>query len=122
MINDKDYHHARAYLSDRLRRYTINVDERSRNAFFKIEDAEKLSKWIEKNLGVDDIERMRTAIRQRRMRANRTDLRGIAISAKAHELLVEIANRDGVTFSDVLEDVLKRQANSARRIKPRVGS
>lgn len=43
----------------------------------------------------------------------------IAISAKAHSLLVEIAERDAASFTVILEDVLSKAENSNRRIKPR---
>lgn len=119
MIDEKDFSHARAYLIGRLRLFAIEVPKQARDAFFEISSSKILSAWIEENLGPSDIEKLKTAVRQRRMRASRSDIRGISVSAKAHELLVGISMRDGVTFSDVLEDVLVRQCRSARKIKPR---
>lgn len=119
MIGDKNYIHARAYLSDRLRLFAVEVPQKARNAFFKVDSPKMLSQWIKKNLLHSDIEKTKAAVRQRRMRASRNDIRGISLSAKAHELLARIVERDGVTFNDVLEDVLIRQFKSTRKIKSR---
>lgn len=126
-LNAADYVHARAYLSERMRRRDLDVSTRSQTILQKMPVgtgderlAEQLAEWCDKNLTGDDWEKLKAAIRKRRERSNRDgEVRSIAISAKAHSLLVEIAERDCVTFTDILEDVLSKAANSSRRIKPR---
>lgn len=126
-VTAADYIHARAYLSERIRRQDLDVSTRSQTTLHKMpvgagddQSAERLNDWCYKNLSEADWGKLKAAVRKRRERTNRDgEVRSIAISAKAHSLLVEIAERDGVTFTDVLEDVLSKAANSSRQIKPR---
>lgn len=42
------------------------------------------------------------------------DQKSLTISARSYELLSQLAERDGVTFSDVLEHYLAKALNSGR--------
>ena len=76
--------------------------------------AERLKAWCEKYLTKAEWLKLKSAVRKRRERwAMHDEVKTITISLKAHQLLSRIATRDNVTFSDVLERVLGKAANSA---------
>ena len=131
-ITDADYTHACAYIEDKLQKQEFAFcRERSmdtaRSELFEIVHsslrkgrAERLNEWCEKHLAKSDWFKLKVCIRKRRERWNRHDeLKTVAISAKAHRLLTSISKRDSVTFSEILEHLLLRAANSASRIPKR---
>ncbi len=88
--------------------------------------AESLNLWAEKYLSSEEWNKLKTAVRKRRQRwANDDDQKTVTISAKAHKLLSRIANRDEVTFSEVLEHYLAKASrcsrSSARSMRHRRG-
>jgi len=131
-VADSDYTHARFYLADKLRNYGIQFAEEvsivnASDEFFALTGdgerkgrANRLNSWCEKYLNGHEWRKLKTAIRKRRERwGHNNDTKSITISPEAHKLLSRIAERDNVTFSEVLESVLLKTANSARRIPRR---
>ncbi|MBN8600547.1 MAG: hypothetical protein J0M26_05935 [Planctomycetes bacterium] len=131
-ITDADFSHASSYISDKLQRFEFEFrsncsSDDARTELFEIVHssqrqgrAERLNQWGEKYLSSPDWLKLKVGIRKRRERRMRQDaVKTVTISAKAHRLLTKIAKRDGVTFSDVLEHLLARAANSAAKIPKR---
>ena len=130
-VTDSDYNHARFYLADKLRDYGIQFAEEvsiasARDEFITVTDggekkgrANRLNSWCEKYLNGHEWRKLKAAIRKRRERWGNHEAKSIMITVEAHKLLSGIAKRDNVTFSEVLEYVLLRTANSTRRIPPR---
>ena len=62
---------------------------------------EKLQTWCESHLNADQWRRLQHALRSRRK-----DLSGhrtVQITAAAHQILMELANREQITISEVIE-------------------
>ena len=131
-ITDSDYTHACAYIEDKLQKQEFAFCHKrsmdtARSELFDIVHssqrqwrAEQLNEWCEKHLGKADWLKLKVGIRKRRERwARHDELKSVAISAKAHRLLTSISKRDSVTFSEILEHLLLRAANSASRIPKR---
>lgn len=123
-VTKDDYHHVRAYLSERMESVEIFKEGSQWNdwaaareefrEFFQRSSPDKLQRWCEQYLNEDTWAKLKTALRQRRRRwAKFEDLKTITISAKAHKLLQRLAERDGATFSEVLEKVLARNLANA---------
>ena len=128
-VNAADYTHACFYLGDKLRNQDFEFSHEAsatdaRSDYFEIVHAgqrkgraERLNTWCEKYLIGSEWLKLKTAIRKRRERWERHDqIKTISISAKAHKLLAKIAERDDVTFSEILEHVLLKTAKSAARV------
>jgi len=126
-ITEDDYQHASFYLSGRLRNYgiefagSVNATKAERQYYQSIraksrkKKAESLNHWAEKYLSSEEWSKLKTAVRKRRQRwENQGDQKTVTISAKAHQLLSRIANRDEVTFSEVLEHYLAKAMRSRR--------
>ena len=120
-VTDRDYTHVSAYLSDKLQLQAIDTRgdasvSVARRDFLGVVHsgqrkgrAERLNAWCEQYLPAAEWAKLKTAVRKRRERWERHDqLKTITISAKAHRLLARISNRDGVTFSEALEQRLAR--------------
>ncbi len=134
-ITDADYAHACAYIEDKLQLQEFafcreHSTEVARGELFEIVHgsqrkgrAELLNQWCEKHLTKGDWLKLKASVRKRRERWARHDqLKTVSISAKAHRLLAKIAKRDCVTFSEVLEHLLAKAANSAARVPKRLVS
>ena len=120
-VTDRDYTHVSAYLSDKLQLQSIDIRgdaslSVARRDLLEVAHsgqrkgrAERLNAWCEQYLPTAEWSKLKTATRKRRERWERHDqLKTITISAKAHRLLLRIANRDGVTFSEALEQRLAK--------------
>lgn len=131
-IIDSDYTHACAYIEDKLQKQEFafcrerSIDTAKAELFQIVHSsqrkgrADRLNEWCEKHLAKADWLKLKVGIRKRRERwARHDELKTVAISAKAHQLLTKIAKRDNVTFSEVLEHLLARAANSAGNIPKR---
>ncbi len=121
-VTDRDYTHVSAYLSDKLQLQAIDIrgnvsPSEARREFLDVIHAgqrkgraDRLNAWCEQYLPTAEWKKLKTAVRKRRERWDRHDqLKTITISAKAHRLLVKLAGRDGITFSEVLEQRLERK-------------
>ncbi len=125
-VTPDDVVHAGTYLVNRIRNYDMRLDEnvsyktaeRTLNAAIsesrKEKRAKELNAWCEKYLSSEEWSKLKLAIRKRRERRIRTDLKTVTISARAHELLSKLASRDNVTHSEVLEKYLLRALRSKR--------
>lgn len=131
-ITDADYTHACGYIEDKLQKYEFGFCQQrsidsARSDLFEIVHssqrkgrADRLNEWCEEHLTSGDWLKLKVGIRKRRERwARHEQLKTVAISAKAHRLLAGIAKRDSVTFTEVLEHLLAKAANSATRIPKR---
>ncbi len=127
VITDSDCVHAFLYLSGRLRNYEIDFPDTvdSLLAESDFHDAGRasgirrrtagLNAWCEQYLSSPDWQRLKSAIRKRRERAEHFDeQKSITVSARAHNLLSRIAQRDDVTFTEVLEHYLTKALKSNR--------
>lgn len=128
-VTETDFTHACNYISSKLQNFEFELSEEAsttdaKTAYFEAVQSgsrkarsERLNAWCEKYLSSKEWRRLTAAIRKRRERWARHDqMKSISISSKAHKLLLKVAERDNVTFSDVLEFVLAKAANSALRI------
>ncbi|MEX1026610.1 MAG: hypothetical protein WD049_01190 [Candidatus Paceibacterota bacterium] len=132
-ITTEDFSHANFYLSRKLRNYDIDFGEEVSLASATQEYSEathhkrkevrvqETNAWCEKYLSGKEWEKLKTAVRKRRERWQRhNDLKTVTISARAHRLLGNLAERDEVTFSEVLEHYLAKAMNSSRgRARPK---
>ena len=120
-IPTADFLHAFSYLTDGLRSFRLELEssaspsEASRelaaiSGLRSAKRVEMLNKWCSEFLSQTDWRKLKTVIRKRRQR-------WITVSAKVHQLLVQIAARDNVTFNEVLEHSLAKSAKSTYRIK-----
>ena len=129
-ITEQDFLHVSQYLYDRVMLRKLHLCEEpswdtAEKAFFEVYTLSKksnrsglLNAWCEEHLTKGDWQKLKAAVRKRRERTVQYgESRSITISKKAHDLLVKIAERDYVTFSDVLESVLPQVLNSARKIR-----
>ncbi|QDV43916.1 Macrodomain Ter protein [Stieleria neptunia] len=92
------------------RGFTAAADVKSR-----VDRAAAVNAWCETYLGSEEWKRLKTAIRKRRYRTEHYDEQHtITISKKAHHLLSKVAERDDVTFSEVLEHYLFKAFNTSR--------
>lgn len=99
-ITADDYTHARDYLE----RHDLDVEGGT-----KKQKAQRLSAWAIENLSPVQWDRLRSAIRKRRQRLRQGDsVTTVTMSRTAHQLLSRLANRDGVTMSQVVEKYLAR--------------
>lgn len=118
-ITADDFQHATAYLGHCLRTFRFDLKdlammEQAKEEFHAIPRmrtgrpaAERLQTWCDTYLTESEWKLAKASIRKRRQRwAPSKTLRTITISEKAHRLLSELANRDQVTLSDVLEAYL----------------
>ncbi len=123
-ITADDCQHARFYLSGKLRNYDIEIDDYAKAekdyqeatlAKGRKKEAELLNAWAEKYLASEEWHKLKAAIRKRRQRwEHYGEQKTITISTKAHKLLNRIAERDQVTFSEVLEHYLSKAIRSSR--------
>ena len=126
-ITDDDFLHAEFYLTVRIRnlRITFAKGISSIDAAADYQDAvrtdgktkrlELLNSWCERYLSGTEWKRLKSAIRKRRERFRRADeQKTVTITAKAHRLLSQLAERDNVTFSGILEHYLGNAVNSNR--------
>ncbi len=130
VITPSDYMHASEYVLNRLRLRKFElVDSVSHSqaegrllstlgsAAKSKEQAAKLQVWCEKHLSKKDWSDLKTSIRKRRQRWKQTESsKSITISNDVHALLSRLAERDGVTFNEVLKFSLKQTARSFRKI------
>lgn len=126
-ITAADVVHAGTYLANRLRnldvRFGDDVSLRTAERAFteavavprKEKRAVQVNAWCEKYLSSAEWATLKLAIRKRRERRVRTDLKTVTISARAHDLLSKVAERDEVTYSEVLEKYLLKALNAKRR-------
>ena len=109
-IPTADFLHAFSYLTDGLRSFRLELEssaspsEASRelaaiSGLRSAKRVEMLNKWCSEFLSQTDWRKL------------------ITVSAKVHQLLVQIAARDNVTFNEVLEHSLAKSAKSTYRIK-----
>lgn len=126
-ITVEDCVHAELYLSRQIRNYEIEFrdDANSLNAEGEYRDAtserkktsraQQLNEWCERYLTSTDWNRLKSAIRKRRERTQHFDeQRTVTVSATSHDLLSQLAQRDDVTYSEVLEHYLTKALNSNR--------
>ncbi len=131
-ITADDCIHAELYLSRQLRNYEIefrddadllNAESEYRDATSgreKTSRAQHLNEWCEKHLTSADWNRLKSAIRKRRERTQHFDeQKTLTVSATSHYLLSKLAQRDDVTYSEVLEHYLSKALNSNRGRPPR---
>lgn len=131
-VTETDFTHACNYISSKLQNFEFELSEEAstndaKTAYFDAVQSgsrkarsERLNAWCEKYLSSKEWRRLVAAIRKRRERWNRHDqMKSISISEKAHKLLVKVSERDGVTFSEVLEYALAKTANSSHRVPSR---
>jgi macrodomain Ter protein organizer (MatP/YcbG family) len=126
-ITEEDFVHASFYLGRKLQTHDIEFADdvsppEAKQDFSQATQhkrkqvrVQETNAWCEKYLNRKEWERLKTAIRKRRERWSRyNDLKSITISARAHQLLSNLAKRDEVTFSEVLEHYLAKGMNSGR--------
>jgi len=126
-IAEIDFLHAEFYLSVRIRNFCIkyskgvsSIDAQTEYAAAvrserKTQRAKLLNAWCEKYLSGAEWTKLKSAVRKRRERFRRCDeQKTVTISAKAHRLLSQLANRDNVTLSEILEHYLGNAVNSNR--------
>lgn len=124
-IKSADRHFASRYLSARLRKGEewgswyptddFDTNEAARRAFQSARDEEDLTRWGEKYLDLGQWQQLKSAIRQRRRRAKYPDVRNVTLTKQAHWILSAIAERDGVTLSQVIEEYLADEWTKAIR-------
>ena len=127
VIAEQDLLHAELYLSARIRNYEIDFrdDVNSLNAEGEYREATagrkkasraaQLNAWCEKYLTAGDWSRLKSAIRKRRERTEHFDeQKTVTVSAESHRLLSRLAERDDVTYSEVLEHYLAKALSSNR--------
>lgn len=127
VITADDCIHAELYLSRRIRNFEIEFrdDTDSMNAEGEYQNAtnqrknskraEQLNAWCEMYLTSTDWKRLKSAIRKRRERLQHLDeQKTVTVSARSHELLSKLAQRDDVTYSELLEHYLAKALNSNR--------
>lgn len=126
-ITAADVVHAGTYLANRLRNMDVRFDEdvsyKTAERKFTEAAAElrrekravQVNAWCEKYLSSAEWATLKLAIRKRRERRVRTDLKTVTISARAFELLSKLSARDDVTYSDVLEKYLLKSLKAKRR-------
>lgn len=126
-VTAADVVHAGTYLANRLRnqdvRFGDDVSYRAAEQEFteaaavprKEKRAVQVNAWCEKYLSSAEWATLKLAIRKRRERRVRTDLKTVTISARAFDLLSKTSTRDGVTYSEVLEKYLLKALNARRR-------
>lgn len=126
-ITAADVVHAGTYLANRLRNMDVRFDESvsykmAERAFTeavaeprKENRAVQVNTWCEKYLSSAEWATLKLAIRKRRERRVRTDLKTVTISARAFELLSKLSTRDQGTYSEVLEKHLLKALNAKRR-------
>lgn len=126
-IDEKDFLHAEFYLSVRIRNFRIKYPKTvsSLDAHTEYDTAVRsegrtqrakiLNAWCEKYLSGPEWTKLKSAIRKRRERFRRCDEhKTVTITAKAHRLLSQLATRDNVTLSEILEHYLGNAVNSNR--------
>lgn len=124
MIERDDLIHAKAYLGNRLRDYSLQFNkeldrEPANQEFLRIsasrtskENAAELNQWCDRYLNHEEWRKLKESIRKRRQRwAGNRELKTVTISAKSHKLMTELANRDQVTLSEALEFYLPKILN-----------
>lgn len=128
-VTETDFNHACSYISSKLQNLEFELSKEASTTDAKSDyfeaiqggsrkaRSERLNAWCEKYLSSKEWRRLIAAIRKRRERWTRHDqVKSISISEKAHKLLVKVSERDDVTFSEVLEYVLAKTANSSVRV------
>lgn len=126
-ITTADVVHASTYLANRLRnqdvRFSDDVTYRTAERAFteasqesrKEKRAEQVNAWCEKYLSSEEWAKFKLAIRKRRERRVRTDLKTVTITARAFEFLSKLSERDKVTYSEILEKYLLKALNAKQR-------
>lgn len=133
-ITADDRLHVRSYINDQIKFLTIEYNKdvdrsEAKKAWDELNEkkytADQLQTWCDQYLSKAGWSKMRIAVRKRRQRWAQVDeTKTITISVQAHNLLRQLAERDQVTFSEVLEKVLARnlanaQGAMARKRAPR---
>ena len=126
-ITEEDFLHAEFYLSMRIRNFRVKLPEgispldmqEEYDGAVRSEGRKQrlqlLNVWCEKYLSGAEWQKLKSAIRKRRERFRRCDEhRTITITAKAHRYLSQLAKRDKVTLSEILEHYLGNAVNSNR--------
>jgi macrodomain Ter protein organizer (MatP/YcbG family) len=126
-ITEADYQHASFYLSNKLRNYRLEFDgevnlSELEDEFYEAlttkgaeQQVDSLNLWAEEYLSSEEWQKLKSAIRKRRQRReNYCGEKTVTISAKAHKILSQLAERDKVTYSDVLEHYLVKAVRSRR--------
>ncbi|MEA2078887.1 MAG: hypothetical protein U9P00_03355 [Pseudomonadota bacterium] len=117
-ITEPDQTAAVVYLSSKLRHPSWPTDDTkghlSAVRTFKTvkRDPDKLTTWCEKYLSTDQWILLKAAIRQARKRTadlSRDKPKSVTLSHKAWRMLSDLAVRDGVTLSAVIEDRLAKE-------------
>jgi macrodomain Ter protein organizer (MatP/YcbG family) len=75
-------------------------------------DPVTLNRWCEKHLSADQWIQLKNAIRAARKRTadlSRDPLKSVTLSHKAWQIISDLAKRDGVTLSELIEDRLGKE-------------
>ena len=76
-----------------------------------------LNAWCEKYLPASEWKRLKAGIRKRRERwEHYGEQKTLTVSSTVHEYLVKISERDGVTYNEILEDLLSRAWRGSRQV------
>lgn len=132
VIQAKDFLHASEYLINQLRLRKLELEESvlysdAEQGLMSIlgsghranQRATLLQDWCQENLSDKDWTNLKTNVRKRRQRwKNFEATKTITVSAEVHSLLARLANRDNVTFNDVLRFSLNHTARSEKKIRP----
>ena len=108
-----DMHHylVKLMARDRSLLADIALQQRAAGELYEIsardnDGPSRLEEWVGKYLTSKQRSNMLSALRQRRRRAMGVG-KSITISAKAHQMLTTLAEKEGLTLSEVLEKRLK---------------
>jgi len=130
-ITEDDYLHAYFYLSPKVRSHEIEYlkesQEFSAGKSFnraasseikgKKKQAEALNAWCEKHLTSSEWQKLKQAIRKRRVRWEKAgESTTVTVSTKVRDYLANISERDDVTYNEILEHVLANACSSSRKI------
>ncbi|XZE20322.1 hypothetical protein SH449x_000190 [Pirellulaceae bacterium SH449] len=136
VVTSADYLHASEYLTNQLRLRKLELLESyswvdAERAFMSVVGGGHkatvrvalLQEWCESHLSARDWNKLQTNVRKRRQRWKTSEAtKSITVSAEVHTLLTRLANRDNVTFDDVLHFALTHTLRSGRTIKPKDSS
>jgi macrodomain Ter protein organizer (MatP/YcbG family) len=127
-ITEDDFQHAYFYLSDKVRTFKVDYvndgllssPEREFVAVTKKKTsatkAVALNAWCEKYLSSAEWTKLKAGIRKRRERwEHHGQQKTLTVSSTVHSYLAKIAERDGVTYNEILEEVLYQTWRSSRR-------
>lgn len=136
VVTSADYLHASEYLTNQLRLRKLELIESrtwmdAERAFMAVVGgghkstvrAAMLQEWCESHLSAKDWDNLKTNVRKRRQRWKSPEsTKSITVSAEVHALLTRLANRDNVTFDEVLHFALTHAVRSGRTIKAKDSS